>query len=150
MALGWPRKIGRNIKLFVSLSTYVYPSSSSPELIPKQIKEQLKAFQNMTPEDASFLPALKNLMKVLMQHMDEEENDDLPRLEKALSEADSEKLGTSFGRTKMFVPSRSHPSAPNKPPYETAVGLMTAPIDHVADFFRKWPESTANPNPSAK
>lgn len=89
-------------------------------------------------------------MQDLKQHMKEEENDDLPQLEKALSEADSEKLGASFGRTKMFVPSRSHPSAPSKPPYETAVGLMMAPIDHVADFFRKWPESTANPNPSTK
>lgn len=89
-------------------------------------------------------------MRELVQHIKEEELDDLPKLEKALSEADSEKLGTSFERTKMFVPSRSHPATPDRPPFETAVGLMTAPIDHLADFFRKWPEKTANPNPSTK
>ncbi|RJE21643.1 hypothetical protein PHISCL_06019 [Aspergillus sclerotialis] len=116
----------------------------------QSVKEQLKTFQNLTPGDPSFLPTLQNLMRDLVQHIKEEEGEDLPKLEKALSEADSEKLGTSFERTKMFVPSRSHPAAPDRPPFETAVGLMTAPIDHLADFFRKWPEKTANPNPSTK
>lgn len=82
--------------------------------------------------------------------MKEEEVEGLPLLERVLSQADSEKMGSSFERTKMFVPTRSHPSAPDRPPFETAVGLMTAPIDHLADFFRKWPEDTVNPNPSTK
>ena len=50
----------------------------------------------------------------------------------------------------MFVPSRSHPSAPSKPPFETAVGLLTAPIDHLADLFRSWPDTAGMPNPSTK
>lgn len=79
-------------------------------------------------------------MQELLQHMKEEEVEDLPLLEKVLSQADSEKMGASFERTKMFVPTRSHPSAPDRPPFETAVGLMTAPVDRLADFFRKWPE----------
>ncbi|CRL31061.1 unnamed protein product [Penicillium camemberti] len=87
-------------------------------------------------------------MENLSEHIKEEENDDLPKLEAALSEEDSESYAKSFGRTKMFVPSRSHPSAPDKPPYETAVGLLAAPIDHLADLFRKWPDSAGMPNPS--
>lgn len=82
-------------------------------------------------------------MQELLQHVEEEEADDLPKLERVLSASDSEKLGASFERTKMFVPSRSHPSAPARPPFETAVGLMTAPVDHLADLFRKWPEKGA-------
>ena len=78
-------------------------------------------------------------MKDLKQHMQEEENEDLVKLEEALSQAESEGLTRSFDRTKMFVPSRSHPSAPNKPPFETVVGLLTAPADMLADMFRKWP-----------
>lgn len=54
-------------------------------------------------------------MASLKQHSTEEEADDLPALEKALATTDSEDLAKSFGRTKMFVPSRSHPSAPDKP-----------------------------------
>jgi hypothetical protein len=89
-------------------------------------------------------------MNDLSQHIKEEEADDLPKLEEVLSQEDSEKYSASFGRTKMFVPTRSHPSAPDKPPYETVVGLLAAPIDHLSDIFRKWPHTSGMPNPSTK
>merc|ERR1712187_303424 len=116
----------------------------------QSVKEQLKKFQNLKPTDPTFLPTIQSLMKDLSQHIHEEETSDLPQLEEALSEEDSRSLSKTFGRTKMFVPSRSHPSAPSKPPYETAVGLMTAPIDHLADLFRQWPDTATMPNPSTK
>lgn len=40
----------------------------------------------------------------------------------------------------MFVPTRSHPSAPDRPPFETAMGLLAAPIDRLMDMFRKFPD----------
>ncbi|KAL2696936.1 hypothetical protein AAEP93_002231 [Penicillium crustosum] len=115
-----------------------------------KVKTQLKAFQNMTPSDTQFVPTIRELMDNLSEHIKEEESDDLPKLEQALSQEDSEGCSKSFGRTKMFVPSRSHPSTPDKPPYETVVGLLTAPIDHLADLFRKWPDTSGMPNPSTK
>ncbi|KAJ5982765.1 hypothetical protein N7451_012865 [Penicillium sp. IBT 35674x] len=114
------------------------------------VKKQLKAFQNMQPSDPQFETTLKALMKDLSEHIQEEESNDLPKLEESLSTEESENLAKSFGRTKIFVPSRSHPSAPDKPPFETAVGLMTAPIDHLADLFRTWPHTSGMPNPSTK
>ncbi len=33
----------------------------------------------------------------------------------------------------------AHPSAPNKPPYETLVGFMTMPIDKLKDMFSAFP-----------
>jgi hypothetical protein len=89
-------------------------------------------------------------MNDLNAHIREEENDDLPALETAIQTADSESMAKSFGRTKAFVPSRSHPGAPDKPPFETVVGLMAAPIDHLADLFRKFPDKTTSPNPSTR
>jgi hypothetical protein len=79
------------------------------------------------------------LLDDLEHHFQQEESSDLPVLEDELSQADSEALTRSLDRTKMFVPSRAHPLAPSKPPFETAVGLLTAPMDRVADIFRKWP-----------
>ncbi|RPA97985.1 hypothetical protein L873DRAFT_1828812 [Choiromyces venosus 120613-1] len=109
-----------------------------------QIKIQLKAFQKMLPTDPDFQPTIDNLYHILAQHIKEEETSDLPRLEEGLREADahnnSESLAKSFERTKMFVPTRSHPSAPDKPPFETVVGLLAAPIDKLADLFRKFPK----------
>jgi len=92
-------------------------------------------------------------MADLSQHIQEEEKDDLPALETALASTDasvSETLAKKFGRTKAFVPSRSHPSAGEHPPFETAMGLLTAPLDHIADIFRKFPDETISPNPSTK
>lgn len=86
-----------------------------------------------------FIPTVKSLMRDLSLHMREEEATDLPALEQALSERESEGLSAAFRRTKLFAPSRSHPMGPNKPPFETAYGLITAPIDLIGDLFRKFP-----------
>lgn len=86
-------------------------------------------------------------MTNLKAHITEEEESDLPALEAGLRNSDnakvSESLARSFERTKMFVPTRSHPSAPDKPPFETVVGLMAAPIDKLTDVFRKFPQTAA-------
>ncbi|KAL4999894.1 hypothetical protein BDV10DRAFT_183765 [Aspergillus recurvatus] len=84
------------------------------------VKEQLKKFQNMKPTDPEFERTINVLMCDLSAHIAEEERDDLPKLADSISSDESEKLRKSFGRAKIFVPSRSHPSAPDKPPFETA------------------------------
>ncbi|KAL4923617.1 uncharacterized protein BDV17DRAFT_285277 [Aspergillus undulatus] len=114
------------------------------------VKEKPKKFQNLKASNPEFEPTIKSLMADLSEHIKEEEAEDLLKLENAISSTESEKLSKSFGRTKMFIPSRSHPSAPDKPPFETAIGLLTAPIDHLADLFRTWPHTSGMPNPSTK
>merc|ERR1712054_659727 len=117
-----------------------------------QVKELLKVFQDLSSTDPQYLSKLKEIWEPLSRHMKEEEEHDMPALEEALrAQRDaSSKMATSFGRTKMFVPSRSHPSAGEHPPFETVMGLLTAPFDHVADIFRKFPDQTISPNPSTK
>ena len=106
----------------------------------------------MKPNDPNYMPNLKEIWTLLTDHIKDEEHDDLPALEDALQAAtgESESLAKSFGRTKAFVPSRSHPSAGEHPPFETVMGLLTAPFDHVSDIFRKFPDKTISPNPSTK
>lgn len=112
-----------------------------------QVKEHLYKFQGLSPEDAEFESTLKSLWKDLGQHIKEEETEDLPSLEKTLAIDDSESQTKKFMRTKKFIPTRSHPSAPDKPPFETMVGLMAAPIDHLMDLFRKFPEESKSQLP---
>lgn len=94
----------------------------------------------MSPSESTFVPAIDSLWETLSQHIKEEEKDDLPALEKALDADASAALARSFDRTKHFVPTRSHPSAPDRPPFETAAGLLAAPIDKLMDLFRSFPE----------
>jgi len=104
----------------------------------------------MKAQDPSYVQKLKELWSVLAEHITEEEDRDLPALEGTLQRDASESMAKTFGRTKAFVPSRSHPVAGEHPPFETVMGLLTAPIDHIADIFRKFPDKTASPNPSTK
>lgn len=94
----------------------------------------------MKTTDPGFGPTIEALMSDLSKHIEEEEKDDLPSLERALAVDESADLARSFERTKMFVPSRSHPRVPNRPPFETLAGLLAAPIDRLGDLFRKFPK----------
>ncbi|KAK8106531.1 hypothetical protein PG999_009890 [Apiospora kogelbergensis] len=111
-----------------------------------QVKEMLKEFQNLKGEDPNYVPKLKELWQVLSLHIKEEEREDLPALEQAIlnskGDGESEALAKTFDRTKHFVPSRSHPSAGENPAFESVLGLMSAPIDKLADLFRKFPENS--------
>ncbi|KAI1753737.1 HHE domain protein [Xylaria castorea] len=111
------------------------------------IKDYLFQFQDLKPEDPNFSKTLEALWTNLSAHIKEEERDDLPALEKALGENDSENMSKSFGRTKMFIPTRSHPSGPDKPPFETVTGLLAAPLDHLKDLFRKFPDDAKSQLP---
>ncbi|KAL7938439.1 hypothetical protein V8C35DRAFT_276801 [Trichoderma chlorosporum] len=98
------------------------------------VKEMLKPFQkNMKASDPDYIEQLQKLWGPLSEHIKEEEERDLAALE--------EKLQAVEGH---------HPSAGEHPPFETAMGLLAAPIDHVADLFRKFPDNTISPNPSTK
>ncbi|KAG5982154.1 hypothetical protein E4U55_002224 [Claviceps digitariae] len=118
------------------------------------VKEMLKEFQQLKAEDSRYVPQLQKLWGPLSSHIKEEEERDLPALEQSLDayEGESEDIARSFNRTKLFVPTRSHPSAGEHPPFETVMGLLTAPMDHLADLFRKFPteESEAAKESGAK
>ncbi|OJD12698.1 hypothetical protein AJ78_06749 [Emergomyces pasteurianus Ep9510] len=74
-----------------------------------------------------YFPTIKSLTENFSEHINADEEDDLVRLENALKTKESEKLVSSFRRTKTFAPTRSHPTAPDKPPFEAAIGLLTTP-----------------------
>ncbi|WWC63099.1 uncharacterized protein I303_105698 [Kwoniella dejecticola CBS 10117] len=106
----------------------------------QRAKELLYTFQGLKPDQPEFADTLQKIWEELLQHMKEEMREDMPTLEKALPDGESINLANEFLRTKNFVPTRSHPSAPDHPPFETVVGLLTAPIDKLGDLFRRFPK----------
>ncbi|KAI1766292.1 hemerythrin HHE cation binding domain-containing protein [Hypoxylon sp. FL1150] len=135
--------IGEEIVVYPAMEEHVPGGKAMAEkdrAEHREVKELLAKFQELPASSPAFMPTLRQLFGNLKKHMEEEESEDLPALDKSLSADDSASLAASFERTKMFVPTRSHPSAPDRPPFETVVGLMTAPIDKVMDAFRKFPK----------
>lgn len=78
----------------------------------------------MSPSSDEFAPLLERLLEDL-----HESKEDMPRLEKLLSREESQALAASFERTKIIVPTRSHPSAPNRPYFENFAAMLAAHID---------------------
>ncbi|KAH7082471.1 hypothetical protein FB567DRAFT_605848 [Paraphoma chrysanthemicola] len=123
-----------------------------------KIKVLLKDFQDLNAVDDAFVPKLEEIWTELEHHIEEEESRDLPDLERALnsrpvrgsSDWSSESLARKFERTKAFVPSRSHPAAGENPYFESAVGMLAAPIDRIADLFRKFPDDITDPKARRK
>ena len=75
----------------------------------------LKEFQNLKASDPKFDLDLRKLWTTLGPHIKEEESEDLPKLESKLSREESVATAKEFQMTKKFVPTRSHPSAPDQP-----------------------------------
>lgn len=96
----------------------------------------------MSPDSKDFSPLLEQLLTDLHTHIEHESNEDMPRIEKLLSREESQQLANQFERTKMILPTRSHPSAPNKPYFENFAAMLAAPIDKFSDLLRAFPRDT--------
>ncbi|KAF5386229.1 hypothetical protein D9615_002526 [Tricholomella constricta] len=103
------------------------------------VKERLYRLESLNPGTPEHADLLKDIMDHLNEHIKSEEGEDFPALESAIGKEASMAAASKFTRTKKFVPTRSHPSAPDKPPFETVVGLMAAPLDKLKDAFSKFP-----------
>ncbi|KAJ6481901.1 hypothetical protein C8R45DRAFT_831624 [Mycena sanguinolenta] len=105
----------------------------------QRVKETLSKLESMTPGTDEYDKIIERMMVTLHQHNDDEEIKDLPLLEPHLGEQGSQHAASQFSLTKKFAPTRAHPSAPNKPPFETLAGFLVTPIDKLKDAFTKFP-----------
>ncbi|KAL9002098.1 MAG: hypothetical protein Q9188_004953 [Gyalolechia gomerana] len=103
------------------------------------VKKDLYKLQSLSPSSSDFAPLLDRLMTDLHEHIEHESQEDMPRLENKLSREDSQALAKSFERTKMITPTRSHPSAPNRPYLENFAAMLAAPIDRFRDLLSSYP-----------
>ncbi|PVG01603.1 hypothetical protein CPB86DRAFT_727372, partial [Serendipita vermifera] len=103
------------------------------------VKKLLYHLESLKADQQEYHDTMKQVMDHLKPHNDSEEVNDLPVLEPLLGAEGSKAAAASFSRTKKFVPTRAHPSIPNKPPYETFLGFLAAPIDKLKDYFAEFP-----------
>jgi hypothetical protein len=97
-----------------------------------RVAELLYTLQEKSASDADFPKTFDDVMAELRPHLRDEEETDLPALEAKLTREESEQLAKTFSKTKKLSPTRSHPYATSfEPPFETALALITAPIDKV-------------------
>ncbi|KAF7330026.1 hypothetical protein MKEN_00266600 [Mycena kentingensis (nom. inval.)] len=108
----------------------------------QHVKESLAKLETLTPGTTEYDEVIDPMMVGLRKHNDDEETKDLPLLEPKLDYRESgisKNAATDFMRTKKFVPTRAHPELPNRPPFETLMGFLVAPLDKLKDAFAKFP-----------
>lgn len=94
----------------------------------------------MSPDNKEFFPLLDTLLTDLHEHIEHEVKEDMPRLEEILTREESKSLANYFEKTKLILPTRSHPSAPNKPYFENFAAMLAAPMDKFMDLLRAFPD----------
>jgi len=102
-------------------------------------KEMLAKLEGMNVKDDGYRELFEALQADLAEHVKGEEAT-LAKLEPKISKEESKQYADSFSRMKKFLPTRSHPEIPNKPPFETAAALLLAPMDMIRDMFTAFPE----------
>jgi len=81
------------------------------------VKVTLAELEKMLPSAARYAAKVKVLQENVRHHVEEEENELFPALEKALSTDELNELGDTIEKLKATAPTRPHPLAPDEPPF---------------------------------
>ncbi|RIB25203.1 hypothetical protein C2G38_2166571 [Gigaspora rosea] len=106
-----------------------------------QLKKDLYQLDSMKVPDEGYGDLFKRVIEEFEHHIQEEEKETYPKLKASLADDLLMKEGEKYEKTRNSVPTRPHPSAPDKPPFETAVGMVQAPVDKTYDQVRDFVET---------
>ncbi|WIA33375.1 hypothetical protein OEZ86_006512 [Tetradesmus obliquus] len=103
----------------------------------KTLKDILSDIDAMTVTSPGFNDKLKILMMALEHHIKEEEDEMLVEFAGLVQREDLAHLAEKFQKSKLHVPTRPHPWAPDKPMTGNIItNTLTAPLDKLRDAVR--------------
>ena len=101
------------------------------------VKWVLAELEGMTPEHERFDAKVSVLMESVRHHVEEEEKELFPQLNKLLGKARLDDIGEAMNKAKKTVPTRPHPRSPDEPPGNLVAGAGAALLDKARDTGRK-------------
>ncbi|HEX4461506.1 MAG TPA: hemerythrin domain-containing protein [Polyangia bacterium] len=101
-------------------------------------KWTLNELDRMKPDDERFDAKMTVLMENIRHHIDEEERELFPKLQKRLAPTDLDELGRLLEGAKKASPTHSHPMAPDTPPGNVIAGPLAKLLDLGRDFARSF------------
>jgi hemerythrin superfamily protein len=105
-------------------------------------KVGLAEIQALPATDARFDAKVRVLIANVRHHVEEEERDLFPALERAYTAEELHELGAVLERAKRIAPTRPHPSAPDEPPGAMFAGLAAGAYDRSRDAIAQLVEMT--------
>lgn len=111
------------------------------KVIEREIAEHSEAerimnrLDGMKPDHPEFDERMRDLIRVIRAHVQEEESGWFPQLRAALSEEELTKMGGAVQAAKKISPTHPHPAAPDHPPFNILLGPGAALVDRVRDLL---------------
>ncbi|WP_129663765.1 hemerythrin domain-containing protein [Phytoactinopolyspora endophytica] len=136
--------IAELVRHSVAEEQYLYPAmrqhlANGDDLVDEEISEHaeaeevMKELESLDVADASFQEKLNALISDVRHHIEEEENEALPRLAETCPQDELIRLGEQVERAKRVAPTRPHPSAPDTPPMNKILAPGAGLIDRIRD-----------------
>ncbi|WP_199430542.1 hemerythrin domain-containing protein [Qaidamihabitans albus] len=136
--------IAELVRHSVAEEQYMYPAArknlaNGNEIADHEIEEHseaeqvMKQLEDLDPKDPKFDQLLGQLMDSIRHHVEDEENDLLPKLQNSMSEEELRDLGEKVLKAKEKAPTRPHPGAPDKPPANRILDPGAGLIDQIRD-----------------
>ncbi|QBI53515.1 hemerythrin domain-containing protein [Streptomonospora litoralis] len=128
----------------VAEEQYMYPAArrtlpDGDEIADHEIDEHaeaervMKELSGLGPGDDRFEELLSTLMSDIRHHVEDEEQDLLPRLRQACGKEELRDLGGKILRAKERAPTRPHPKAPDTPPANRILDPGAGLVDRMRD-----------------
>ncbi|HVW44499.1 MAG TPA: hemerythrin domain-containing protein [Amycolatopsis sp.] len=132
----------------VAEEQFMYPAArryldNGDELADHEIQEHaeaeqvMKQLEGVPATEPRFDELLRELMHDIRHHVEDEEKDLLPKLQRACPAEDLRELGEKVERAKRFAPTRPHPAAPDRPPANLILDPGAGLIDRLRDALSK-------------
>lgn len=128
----------------VAEEQWMYPAArehldNGDEIADHEIEEHsgaerlMKDLEDVEPTDPQFDALTGQLIDDIRHHVEDEENDLLPKLRTACSDEQLRELGQRVLEAKKTAPTRPHPSAPDTPPANRIMDPGAGLIDRLRD-----------------
>lgn len=94
-------------------------------------KLSLSEIEKLLPTDERFDAKVTVMIESVRHHIEEEESDLFPPVEKALGKQRLAQLGEALAEAKKTAPTRPHPFQPDQPPLNAVLAAPVAALDRV-------------------
>ncbi len=103
----------------------------------QEAKELLTRIDGKDPQSDDARNAFDELVAAIRHHVEEEENELLPRLREALGQERLQQMGEQLEVARKAAPTHPHPHAPNTPPGNMAAGAFATVVDKIRDALQR-------------
>lgn len=93
------------------------------------VKLLLVELEKIGPEAERFDAKMTVLIENIRHHVEEEEENLFPRLQKVMAKNEGEALAAQLEMARKAAPTRPHPAAPDSPPGNLVAGPLAALLD---------------------